>query len=236
VSEPEQEQRCPHCDTPFGDGQEYCLECGSRLPSRGGLVAVLGSGWRRRFGWYPGDWIWPALLALIVAAAAGAASALWLTDRSRAGDQTIVATSPAASSLQQTQTAPEPTTSTPTATSTTATTSTTETTLTAPGPPPPLSPARRLTTWPQGRSAWTIVLDSLPRLNGRAFANTEAQQALHLGLRRIGILDSSQFSSLHPGYYVVFMGIYGSQAEAQSAILDAHRRGFGEAYPRRIVP
>jgi hypothetical protein len=195
---------------------------------------VLGSGWRRRFGWYPGDWIWPALLALLVAAAAGAASALWLTDRSSASDQTIVATSPAASSLQQTQTAPEPTTAS--SASTTATTSSTGPTLTAPGPPPPLGPTRRLTTWPQGRSAWTIVLDSLPRLNGRALANTEAQQALHLGLKRIGILDSAKFSSLHPGYYVVFMGIYGSQAEAQSAIIDAHRRGFGQAYPRRIVP
>jgi hypothetical protein len=231
VTEQEQDQRCPRCDAPLAEGQEYCLECGSRLPSRGGLVAVLGSAWRRRFGSYPGDWIWPALLALLVAAVAGAASALWLTDRSSANDQTIVATSPAASSLQQTQTAPEPTTSTtPTRTTTTAST------LTAPGPPPPLGPTKRLTTWPPGRSAWTIVLDSLPRVNGRTFANTEAQQALHLGLKRIGILDSSKFSSLHPGYFVVFMGIYDSQAAAQSAIIDAHRGGFGGAYPRRIVP
>jgi hypothetical protein len=230
MSEPAPEQRCPLCETPYDDGQEYCLECGARLPARSGLVALLASGWRRRLGWYPGDWVWPALLALVVAAAAGAASALWLTDRSSASDQTIVATSPAASSLQQTRTAPEPTTST----TTTATTN--ATTLTAPGPPPPLRPAKRLTTWPQSRSAWTIVLDSLPRVNGRAFANTEAQQALRLGLKRIGILNSAQFSSLHPGYYVVFMGIYRSQAEAQSAIIDAHRGGFGGAYPRRIVP
>jgi hypothetical protein len=55
-------------------------------------------------------------------------------------------------------------------------------------------------------------------------------------MKRIGVLDSSQFSSLHPGYLVVFAGIYGSQAEAQSAIIDAHRHGFGGAYPRRITP
>ena len=230
MSEPAQEQRCPRCETAYDDGQEYCLECGARLPSPGGFVALLGSAWRRRLGSYPGDWIWPALLALIVAAAAGAASALWLTDRSSANDQTVVATSPAASSLQQTQVAPEPTSST------TRTAATTGSTLTAPGPPPPLRPVKRLTTWPRGRSAWTIVLDSLPRVNGRVLANTEAQQAVRLGLKRIGILNSSQFSSLHPGYYVVFMGIYGSQAEAQSAIIDAHRGGFGGAYPRRIVP
>jgi hypothetical protein len=80
------------------------------------------------------------------------------------------------------------------------------------------------------------VLDSLPSAGGRARAFTEARQAIHLGLKKIGVIESSKFSSLHPGYLVVFMGIYGTQAEAQSAIIDAHRRGFGGAYPRRIVP
>ena len=226
------EQRCARCETPHEEGQEYCLECGARLPPRTGLVGSLGSAWRRRFGWYPGDWVWPALLALAVAAAAGAASAFWLADRSSASNETIVATSPAASSLQQTQTAPEPTVTAPTGTTATTPTST----LIAPGPPPPLAPASLLTAWPAGRRGWTIVLDSLPSTNGRARALTEARQALHLGLKKVGILDSSRFSSLHPGYFVVFMGIYGTQAEAQSAIIDAHRRGFGGAYSRPIVP
>jgi hypothetical protein len=225
VGTPEHEARCPRCDTPYSPGQEYCLECGSRLPTQGGLVELLGSAWRKRVGWYPGDWIWPTLLALCVAAGAGAASALWLADRSSANDRTVVATSPAASSLQQTQAAPEPTTA-PTTTATTAT-------ATAPPPPPP---AKTLVPWPAGRSAWTIVLDSLPSANGRAPATAEAQQALHLGLKKIGVIDSSQFSSLHPGYFVVFFGIYDTQAAAQSAIIDAHQKGYGGAYPRRITP
>ena len=160
-----------------------------------------------------------------MAAAAGAASALWLTDRSSANDQTVVATSPPATSLQQTQTAPEPTTA-PT---------TTATTTTAPAPPPP-PPANTLVPWPPGRSGWTIVLDSLPSVNGRAPAVAEARQALHLGLKKVGVLDSASFSSLHPGYYVVFAGIYDSQAAAQSSIIDAHQKGYGGAYPRRITP
>jgi hypothetical protein len=225
VAAPEHEERCPRCGTAYSPSQEYCLGCGSRLPTRSGVVAWLGSGWRKRLGWYPGDWIWPTLLALLVAGAAGAASALWLTDRSSANDQTVVATSPRATSLQQTQTAPEPTT----APATTATTAT----ATAPPPPPP---AKTLVPWPARRSAWTIVLDSLPSVNGRAPATVEAQQALHLGLKKVGVLDSSQFSSLHPGYFVVFFGIYDTQAAAQSAIIDAHQKGYGGAYPRRITP
>jgi len=90
--------------------------------------------------------------------------------------------------------------------------------------------------WPAARSGWTIVLDSLPSVNGKAPALAEARQALHLGLKKVGVLDSARFSSLHPGYFVVFAGVYDSQAAAQSAIIDAHQKGYGGAYPRRITP
>jgi hypothetical protein len=186
----------------------------------------LGSAWRRRLGWYPGDWIWPALAALLIAAAAGAASAIWLTDRSSANDQTLVETTPVASSQQTTNTAPEPTT--------TATTTITTPTTTAKPPPPP--PQNTVIPWPAGRSGWTIVLDSLPSTNGRPTAVAEAKQAIHLGMKKVGVLDSSEFSSLHPGYLVVFFGIYNSEADAQSAIIDAHQHGYRAAYPRRITP
>ena len=63
----------------------------------------------------------------------------------------------------------------------------------------------------------------------------EAKQALRLGLKPVGVLDSADFSSLHPGYYVVFFGIYGNEAEAQSHVIEAHRRGYREPYPRRIT-
>lgn len=221
---PEPEHRCPRCETPYAEGQEYCLECGSRLPASGGLIVRLGSAWRRRLGWYPGDWIWPALLALLIAAAAGAASAIWLADRSSANDQTLVETTPPASSQETTSTAPEPTTET---------TSTTPTTTTKPQPPPPKN---TVIPWPAGKAGWTIVLDSLPAPNGRAPAVVEAKQAIRLGIKKVGVLDSSRFSSLHPGYFVVFAGIFNSEADAQSTIIDAHRHGYGAAYPRRITP
>jgi hypothetical protein len=224
VSSPEPDRQCPRCGTPYAEAQDYCLECGARLPAKSGLVTALGRSWRRRLGWYPGDWIWPALLALVIAAVAGTASALWLTDRSDASDATLVDTSPAASSVQQTtQTAPEPTTET-----------TPTTTAAAPPPPPPPPPANQLTKWPAGRGGWTIVLDSVP--SGSRVAYLEARQALRKGMKQVGVLNSSSYSSLHPGYLVVFAGIYGSEADAQGAVLNAHEHGYGGAYPRRITP
>ncbi len=78
------------------------------------------------------------------------------------------------------------------------------------------------------------MLDSLPSHSSVAFV--EARTALRKGLKQVGVLDSSRYSSLHPGYFVVFAGIYDSEAEAQSALLDAHEHGYGRAYPRQIVP
>jgi hypothetical protein len=224
VSGAQDERRCPRCGTPYSGEQEYCLECGLRLPASAGLIARLGSVWRRRLGWYPGDWVWPALLALAVAAGAGVVSAAWLADRTSSASPTVVETTPGASSIQQTQTAPEPTT----------TAATTATTPAKPPPPPP--PANRPVSWPVGKSGWTIVLTSLPSSGGRPPALAQARQAISVGMKQVGVLDSSKYSSLHPGYYVVFSGIYSSEAEAQSALIDAHRHNYPGAYPRRITP
>jgi hypothetical protein len=229
VVSPQDDRRCPRCDTPYAQTQEYCLECGLRLPAGTGLIARLGAAWRRRLGWYPGDWIWPALLALVVAAVAGFISAFWLAETSSSAGETIVATSPAATSVATTAIAtapPEPTT-----------TQATTTTGTTPLEPPAAShPAKSLVTWPTGKTGWTVVLDSVPSSNGKAGPLAQARQARELGLKDVGVLDSAQFSSLHPGYYVVFVGIYDTQAEAQSAIIDAHQKGYRGPYPRRIVP
>src|SRR5438094_6594759 len=64
---------CPHCGVAYEPLQEYCLECGARLPTNRGVVGVLASGWQRRFAWYPGDWIWPVLLFLVLTIVATAA-------------------------------------------------------------------------------------------------------------------------------------------------------------------
>jgi hypothetical protein len=49
------------------------------------------------------------------------------------------------------------------------------------------------------------------------------------------VLNSSRFASLHPGYFVVFHGVFDSDAEATSALPRA-RGVFRLAYVRQIVP
>jgi hypothetical protein len=221
---PEPQTRCPRCGSPAEPLQEYCLECGLRLRTPG-LVPALASGWQRRVRWYPGDWIWPALLALVVAILAGAAAILWTRDAESAPRETLVGdTSPL-----PTVTATVPTA--PTQTTPTVPTAPTRTTPTTPQPPR----TRTLAAWPKGRSGWTLVLASLPASAGRKAAVGKARQALDAGLTQVGVLDSSEFSSLHPGYFVVFSGTYDSLSEAQDAASRAAQKGYGNTYARRIT-
>ena len=204
--------------------QEYCLECGARLHTPG-LVPALAQGWRRRLRWYPGDWIWPSLLALLVAALAAAGAILWTRDAESAPSETLVGdTSPLPTTVVTT---PPTTAAGPTVP--TVTTKTTSTNKARPGP-------RKLIEWPRNRSAWTLVLASLPTSSGRKAAIAKARQALDADLAQVGVLDSARFSSLHPGYYVVFSGVYDSLGDAQDAVSEAADAGYENAYARRITP
>jgi hypothetical protein len=89
--------------------------------------------------------------------------------------------------------------------------------------------------WPTGDDGWTVVLASLPQTGGRQAATKRAADARRAGLTAVGTLDSSQYASLHPGYWVVFTGIYGSEAEATSALQPA-RRFARTATVRHVVP
>jgi hypothetical protein len=51
----------------------------------------------------------------------------------------------------------------------------------------------------------------------------------------VGVLVSSQYSSLHPDYLVVFQGIYETQADAQAALSAAHAKGYTGAYQTRVT-
>jgi hypothetical protein len=118
----------------------------------------------------------------------------------------------------------------------------TATTPTAPAtgrggqPSPPRTAQEALKVWPAGESGWTVVLQSVPSTNGRAFALAQARAALHGGVPDVGILDSAQYSSLHPGYYVLFSGVYTSLDDASTGVTTARSHGYPRAYARRITP
>ena len=92
------------------------------------------------------------------------------------------------------------------------------------------------TPWPQGLDGWTVVLGSLPADRGRTQPLRVAARAAKAGLPQVGVLDSSTYASLHPGYYVVFSGVYGIPSDADTALATVRARGFAGAYVLRVTP
>jgi hypothetical protein len=216
---------CPSCGASTEPGQEYCLECGARLPERGGLLANFGGAWRRRLRWYPGDWL-PIVLALLIVAALATAAAVYAggEEDDAAPGRTLVAISP------PDVTTTEATTET-TATAPVASVPTEVTTTAPPDGAGPGSPVE----WPADEDGFTVVLSSLPVSNGRDLALQTAQRGIRGGLKEVGVLDSEDFASLHPGFFVVFAGIYPSLEAAENAVGDARDAGFSNAYAREIT-
>ena len=113
---------CPRCGGGVAVGQEYCLECGLRLPVAGRIKPAPPD--RRRAS--------IAILLAALVAAGGAALAIGLTRETAAADTIVTATG--GSELVK-----EPT----------------------------VTNASQLEQWPADRSGWTIVLVSVPKVEGR---------------------------------------------------------------------
>lgn len=208
------ERECARCGSAAGPLQEYCLECGARLPAEPPVGGTT-------------PWIWPVAVTALIALAAAAVIAVpqWTTDEQRpllvaTTEQPTVPTTTEALPTETTPAEPEPPTTAP------------PPPTTAPPPPPP----RRVIAWPQGTRGWTVVLASVDAARGRAPAAAQARAALDAGLSEVGVLRSDAFSSLHPGYFVVFTGVYETQQQANEATREARNRGYDRPYAREIVP
>jgi hypothetical protein len=231
-----EERRCPRCTAPYEPLQEYCLECGQRL------VPLPSESYARTVVWSRESpvWLWIALVALLlVALAAGAIVALAATD----DDEPTAAASSSAGTVpvgppttgpitvepptvDSTITIPPTTLSTTTFPTTTYPTTTTGPTTTTSG---------TIQFWPPNKDGFTVVLKSTPVSEGRGPAESSAQQALNAGLPEVGILDSSNFTTLNPGYYVTFTGVYDTLDEAENALPRARSSGFPTAYVREVA-
>ena len=223
--------RCPNCGAPHDVYQEYCLECGRRLPGPdvGGRYAEV---WRRDSP----IWLWAALAALLlVALVSGAVVALAATDDGKSSEPgtsiPVVSTAPSTTSTVGVVTTPPtitinpPTTTLGTTTFSTTTFGTTTFGATTTG---------STVTWPPSKDGFTVVLKSVPTSNGRSQAEAAADKARTNGLSQVGVLNSSDFSSLNPGYYVTFSGIYDSVSQAIAALSNARSKGFPTAYVREV--
>lgn len=226
---PPEPGRCPNCGAPHDVYQEYCLECGRRLPGAyvGGRYAEV---WRRDSP----IWLWAALAALLlVALVSGAVVALAATDDGKSGEPAtsvpVVSTAPSTTSTvgvtPSTITITPPTTTLGTTTFSTTTFGTTTFGTTTTG---------SNVTWPPNKDGFTVVLKSVPTSNGRSQAEAAADKARTNGLSQVGILNSSDFSSLNPGYYVTFTGIYDTESQANAALPNARSKGFPTAYVREV--
>jgi hypothetical protein len=219
---------CPRCGAAREPEQEFCLECGLRLPTTSGRLARARRTWVKRLGWYPGDWIWTTLLTLVVAAAGAAIAIVSTRDARSSNGATVVATLPSVPVTTPPPTAPQ--------TVDTTTLPTPPEPTTTGGKPKPKPPANGRTPWPAGRTGWTVVLESLPATQtGLRTARTRATRAAGGGLPEVGVLVSARYSTLHPGYYVVFSGIFDTRAEAESTLRAATSAGFSAAYVRQIA-
>lgn len=219
---------CPSCGSATAPLQEYCLECGVRLPlEEAGVRDAVATSWRGSRRWYAGDWAWPVLATLVLAVVA--AAAVLAIQASRDGDDDLfVATGPARGMLTDTVPASLPPT---TEASETATLPEEEAELAS----PPSSPRQRSTDpirWPADVNGFTVVLASE---TSRDEATSKAKAARAAGLANVGVLEASDYSSLHPGYLVVFSGIYDSRAAAEGAVASARDSGYADAYPAQVA-
>lgn len=206
---------CPNCGASAHPGQLMCLECGSRL----------ALDYQR-----PPSWRLPAAIVGIVVLLAGIGIAIALL--AVTNDSTPVAATPA-------QTAPAPAAA---PADTAPTTPTPAPTASTPAPAPPAGGTASTTTpvpapaapsgWPPGKSAFTVILASMP---SKADAEAKLKAAQGAGISTAAILHSDDFPTLRPGYWVVFDGQYDSIDGAQSqAAADRGKGGFTDAYPRFV--
>lgn len=208
------DDQCPRCGERFEPFQEYCLECGARLPgSYTHGRPVSGSSSR---------WLWATVLALLlVALVAGAIVAVAATDNGGGGTSgSKAAAGRRRAALLDTRRVAVP------ATTGLRTTKAART----------KGSRAAQVTWPAAKSGYTVVLLSIETSAGRDGAAKAAKNAITAGLPEVGVLDSSDFSSMRSGYYVVFSGVYDTIQEANSALADARSSGYELAYPREITP
>jgi septal ring-binding cell division protein DamX len=206
-----------------------CVECGHDLS--------------RAYGRAPGWRLWVVAGVIgVLAVGVGAGFAIGALTNDKQKKRAAVARATATTRAVPTLPAPAP--PPPTVTPAPPTTPTapapgepTSPATTTPATPPPATPTTpappaggAIATWPAGKTAYTVVLISARK---RSQANAKAKEAQSRGIDA-GVLHSNDYSSLKPGYWVVFAGQYATSSEASSHVDELASKGFAGGYPRQI--
>ena len=210
------ERRCPRCDARLSAEQEWCLECGAAVGTR----IAEPRGWRASLA-VVGVLLALALIAVVLA---------------------IVELSRDAEGVQEVAGTPTPAAATPSPTVTPvpgeeggATPTPTASPVATPSATPEgggASPNAALAEWPEGKTAWTIVLNSS---GTQEDAERLAGELAAKGVPDVGVIDSDDFESLGPDSFVIFSGTYDQESEAQAALATIRDQAGGGS-TRRIVP
>jgi hypothetical protein len=230
--------RCPACLSPVRSDQRYCLECGERLlvdeipPPPGGGSAFATRSTRVL--------AIAAIILIVIGVGLG-----WVALRSSSNGEdatTSTATAPTTGATDTTATGTGMTDTGITDTGITDTgitdtgvtdTGVTDTGVTDTG----ATTGGSASGWPAGQSGWAVILASKSQSSfQQADAQAIADQAATAGVQMTGVLDSSQYPSLNPGYWAVFSGPYSTKAEAQAAATTIQGQGYPDAYARQVQP
>lgn len=225
--------RCPACLSPMRADQRYCLECGERLavdeipPPPGG-----GSAFANR-----NTSILAIIAVVLIIAGVGLA---WVALRTTNDGEDPVTTS-ATTATGITDTGITDTGIIDTGMTDTGITDTgiidtgiTDTGITDTGM---TDTGGTVSGWPADQSGYAVILASKDAASfTEADAQVIADQATAAGVPMVGVLDSSLFPSLNPGYWAVFSGPYTTKDEAALAATTIQGQGYPDAYAREVQP
>jgi septal ring-binding cell division protein DamX len=231
------ERRCPRCGSALAPDQEWCLACGAAADTE----VVEARGWRV-----------PLYLGGGLAALAVIGVILAIVALASRNDEVNPTPTPVASAAPPGATPAPSTVPLPTQTALPSTTASPDPNATvspdpnataSPDPSATASPAPTATTDPNtdsgsgstfpdwsGTDGWTVIIESSTTQSGAEKVATDAESK---GLSGVGILDSSEHSSLNGGYHVVFVSEYTTKADAEAALDDAKSK-YPDAYVRKI--
>ena len=216
------ERRCPRCGHAMAPDQEWCLACGAAASTevaepRGWRVPIMLAGGLALLA------ILGVVLALFALSGGGEKLAPTPTPSPQAAVPTTSPIPTATVSPLPTESAVPTETASPTVTTTPEATSTPDE-----GGNTGTDTGSTFTGWPGG-DGWTVIIASK---GSQSEAETIATEAQGKGLT-VGILNSDDYSSLNPGYQVVFTEKFDSKSAAEDSLGDV-QHDYPDAYVRQV--